>query len=92
MVFSQTCLNTQRLLKLIEIDRLKSEKNQQVNFRNGGTTDGRTQSALSPAPTTSFSEVRGIATAVSTTIPLPTIVNIIDVTFVIFSAPSQGTF
>ncbi|XP_023943499.1 uncharacterized protein LOC112049719 [Bicyclus anynana] len=54
MVFSQTCLNTQRLLKLIEIDRLKSEKNQQVNSQNGGTTDVCTESFQLPA--TSFSE------------------------------------
>ncbi|XP_045767698.1 uncharacterized protein LOC123869020 [Maniola jurtina] len=56
MVFSQTCLNTQRLLKLIEIDRLKFGKNQQVNRPYGGTTDLRTQPTLSPATTASFSE------------------------------------
>ncbi|XP_046967038.1 uncharacterized protein LOC124535055 isoform X1 [Vanessa cardui] len=57
MVFSQTSVNTQRHLKVVEINRLKSEKNQQVNGPTGVITGGTTKStSSSPVPTTSFSE------------------------------------
>ncbi|XP_041968313.1 uncharacterized protein LOC121725410 isoform X2 [Aricia agestis] len=57
MVFSQTSLKTQSLLKVVEIDRLKSEKNQQVNGLSGVVTDQSTESTPpSPMATTSFSE------------------------------------
>ncbi|XP_045496252.1 uncharacterized protein LOC123694744 [Colias croceus] len=54
MVFSQTSHKTRSHLKVVEIDRLKSEKNQQVNGPYGVVTDLRTESASSsPVPTTS---------------------------------------
>lgn len=57
MVFSQTNVNTQHLLKVVDIDRLKSEKNQQVNSPTGVNTGGTTVSPpSSPVATTSFSE------------------------------------
>lgn len=59
MVFSQTSLKAHSILKVVEIDRLKAGKKEQVNGWNGVITDGITPATLpSPAPTTSFSEVR----------------------------------
>lgn len=59
MVFSQTNVNTSNLLKVVDIDRLKSEKNQQVKSAHGENTGGTTVSTpSSPVATTSFSEVR----------------------------------
>ncbi|CAK1543925.1 unnamed protein product [Leptosia nina] len=62
MVFSQTSHKTRSLLKVIEIDRLKSGKNQ-VNRPYGVVTDLRAQTTFSPTtpaetltPTTSYSE------------------------------------
>ncbi|XP_022123086.2 uncharacterized protein LOC110998653 [Pieris rapae] len=51
MVFSQTSHKTRSLLKVIEIDRLKSGKNLKVNRPYGVVTDLRTETALS-SPTT----------------------------------------
>lgn len=59
MVFSQTNVNTRQLLKLVEINRLNSEKNQQVNGPTGVVIGGILDSpSPTPAPSTSFSEVR----------------------------------
>ncbi|CAF4820469.1 unnamed protein product [Pieris macdunnoughi] len=51
MVFSQTSHKTRSLLKVIEIDRLKSGKNLKVHRPYGVVTDLRTETALS-SPTT----------------------------------------
>ncbi|KAJ0177698.1 hypothetical protein K1T71_006571 [Dendrolimus kikuchii] len=57
MVFSQTSLKTQTVLKVVEIDRLKATKNQQVNGSTGVITDGYAgASPPSPVATTSYSE------------------------------------
>ncbi|CAH0582971.1 unnamed protein product [Chrysodeixis includens] len=61
MVFSQTSLNTQTVLKVVELDRLKTEKKSPVSGLNGVITDGystaTTSTPSSPVATTSFSEV-----------------------------------
>lgn len=70
MVFSQTSHKTQSLLKVIELDRLKPEKSQQVNGSTGVVTDGYSfveETPPSPVATTSFSEVRQVPAHVSTT-------------------------
>lgn len=68
MVFSQTSHKTQTVLKVVEIDRLKAYKNQQVNGSTGVITDGNIgASPPSPMATTSFSEVRWAPPTVSTT-------------------------
>lgn len=57
MVFSQTSHKTQSVLKVVEIDRLKAEKSQQVHGSTGLASDeGAGTMPTSPMPTTSFSE------------------------------------
>lgn len=70
MVFSQTTPNTHSILKVVEIDRLKPEKNLKNLQANGSTviTGGKTGlTPPSPVATTSYSEVREAA-SVSTLI------------------------
>ncbi|CAH1635587.1 unnamed protein product [Spodoptera littoralis] len=60
MVFSQTSLNTQTVLKVVELDRLKNEKKNCVNGLNGVITDGYSNTAAPSSPvatTSSFAEV-----------------------------------
>uniref|UniRef100_A0A2A4ISV9 BZIP domain-containing protein n=2 Tax=Heliothis virescens TaxID=7102 RepID=A0A2A4ISV9_HELVI len=60
MVFSQTSLNTQTVLKVVELDRLKNGKKDYSNGLNGVITDGysSTPAPSSPVATTSsFAEV-----------------------------------
>ncbi|KAL0881547.1 hypothetical protein ABMA27_001384 [Loxostege sticticalis] len=57
MVFSQTSHKTRSLLKVVDIDHLKSNKDQQGNGTTGVITGGNTEPLpSSPEPTTSFSE------------------------------------
>lgn len=60
MVFSQTSHKTQSILKVVDLDRLTSNKEQQANSKNGGVIAGGETRPMpsSPAPTTSYSEVR----------------------------------
>lgn len=67
MVFSQTSHKTRSLLKVVDIDHLKSNKDQQGNGTTGVITGGNTEPLpSSPEPTTSFSEVRQTSGSVST--------------------------
>lgn len=71
MVFSQTSLNTQTVLKVVELDRLKTEKKNCVNGLNGVITDGYSNNAAPSSPvatTSSFAEVRMARETVSTNI------------------------
>ncbi|CAH2040363.1 unnamed protein product, partial [Iphiclides podalirius] len=57
MVFSQTSLKTRNVLKVVEIDLLKAEKNQQANGLTGVVTIRNNVSRPpSPVATTSYSE------------------------------------
>ena len=69
MVFSQTSLNTQTVLKVVELDRLKTEKKNYVNGLTGVITDGYSSNAAPSSPvatTSSFAEVRMARDTVST--------------------------
>lgn len=69
MVFSQTSLNTQTVLKVVELDRLKTEKKNYVNGLTGVITDGYSSNATPSSPvatTSSFAEVRMAHDTVST--------------------------
>ncbi|XP_075976342.1 uncharacterized protein LOC142976715 [Anticarsia gemmatalis] len=60
MVFSQTSLKTQTVLKVVKLDHLKTEKNHQPNGSTGAVNsiDGYSNTAQSsPVATTSFTEV-----------------------------------
>ncbi|CAB3235453.1 unnamed protein product [Arctia plantaginis] len=60
VVFSQTSLKTQTVLKVVNLDHLKSENNQQVigSIEAASSSDGYSNAAPgSPVPTTSFTEV-----------------------------------
>lgn len=57
MVFSQTSLKTRNILKVVDLDRLKPEKNQQANGLTGVIHQGN--NGVMPqgtVPTASFSE------------------------------------
>lgn len=69
MVFSQTSHKTQTVLKVVNLDHLKSENNQQAigSIEAASSSDGYSNSAPdSPVATTSFTEVSSGSTTVST--------------------------
>lgn len=61
MVFSQTSHKAQSILKVVDLDRLKSNKDQQANGKENGVIAGgepRATPSSPAAPPASFSEVR----------------------------------
>ncbi|XP_068623143.1 uncharacterized protein [Battus philenor] len=56
MVFSQTSQKTRSVLKVVEIDLLKAEKNEQANSSPGAVTEGISASRSPPAATACCSE------------------------------------
>lgn len=69
MVFSQTSLDSPPVLKVVNLDRLKTEKNNHVNGQTGVITDGYSSTTAPSSPvatTSSFAEVRMDRDTVST--------------------------